>query len=241
VPAGSYTYKVTAVYKSWSTASSASGTVVVSTPAVGKLVFTQSPQSTKSDLTTGTVIVQLQSNSGTTLTTSGVSITVALSSNSTGATLSGTKTATTASNGAATFSGLTVDLVGTYTLTATSSSYTSGVSQSFSITAGQASVIAISSGSGQSAARSASFAKPLVVLVTDSEGNPVSGNGVTFTAPSTGASGTFAGTSNTSYNGVSGSDGKVSVTVKANATKGSYHVTASGSGTGSVSFSLTNT
>lgn len=241
VPAGSYTYKVTAVYKSWSATSSASGTVVVSTVTVGKLVFTQNPQSQRSDLSIGNVIVQLQTNSGTTLNTSGVTITVTLSNNTEGATLSGTQTATTGSNGAATFSGLSVDLVGSYTLTATSSSYTSGVSQSFSITAGQASAIVISAGNNQSATHGTTFAKALVVIVTDSEGNPVSGNGVSFTAPTSGASGTFAGTSNTTYNGVSDSDGAVSVTIKANATKGSYHVTASGSGTGSVTFSLTNT
>src|ERR1700719_2944529 len=47
-------------------------------------------------------------------------------------------------------------------------------------------------GSVQSAAGTAAFATPLQGTVKDASGNPVSNVTVTFTAPSSGASGTFA-------------------------------------------------
>ena len=60
-------------------------------------------------------------------------VTVTLGSNSTGAGLGGTATAR-ASRGFATFSNLTVDRAGTYTLVASASGATSATSASFAIT-----------------------------------------------------------------------------------------------------------
>src|ERR1035438_10444525 len=56
--------------------------------------------------------------------------------------------------------------------------------------------IAATSGSPQSAMVNTAFAAPLVATVTMG-GSPVSGAFVTFTAPASGASGTFAGGTNT--------------------------------------------
>lgn len=76
-------------------------------------------------------------DSGNILVTSATNaITVALTTPG-GATLSGTLTVN-ASGGIATFTGLTVDTVGTYTLTATASGLTSAVSASFTISAASA-------------------------------------------------------------------------------------------------------
>ena len=68
---------------------------------------------------------------------------------------------------------------------------------SFTVVAGTASTIAISSGDSQTANVSTAFASPLVALVTDAGGNPISGTTVTFTAPGSGASGTFRASSGT--------------------------------------------
>jgi hypothetical protein len=77
-----------------------------------------------------------------------------------------------------------------------------------------------------------------VALVSDSNGNPVSGVTVTFTAPSTGASGTFAN----STTATTGSNGQATAsTFTANTIAGGYTVTASAPGAStSASFSLTN-
>jgi trimeric autotransporter adhesin len=236
---GSYTYAVTAVFYKWSAVSASSSTVVV-TATVGQLSFTQSPQSTKSDQSLGTVIVQLRDNSGNNVSTSGVKITLSLSNNTEGGTLAGTLSQTTGSTGNATFTGLSVDLVGSYTLTASASGYTAGTSSAFTIGAGQASQIKVVSGSGQSTTRGTSFANPLVVLVTDAEGNPVSGANVFYLASSVNnASGTFSN-NNSSINTTTNSSGQASVTIKANSTAGTYSVFASVGGSSVATFTLTN-
>jgi hypothetical protein len=234
---GSYTYAVVAVFHQWTATSAASSTVVV-TATVGQLVFSQSPQSTKSDQSLGTVIAQLRDNSGNNVTTSGVKVTLTLSDNTEGATLAGTLSQTTGSTGNATFSGLSVNLVGSYTLTATATGYSAATSSSFTITAGQAADLTLVSGSPQSGKKSRAFGSPLVVLVTDAEGNPVAGATVSFTAPSSGASGVFSN-NNSAFNATSDSTGQASVTFTANSTTGSYSVVAAGGGD-QVSFSLTN-
>lgn len=99
--------------------------------------------------------------------------------------------------------------------------------------------IAIVSGSGQSTNVSSAFASPLVVVVRDAGSNPLSGVTVTFTPPGSGASATFAGGVNTAV--TNGSGQATSAALTANATAGTYNVTASVVGLGStVSFTLTN-
>lgn len=99
--------------------------------------------------------------------------------------------------------------------------------------------IATTSGSGQSASINATFSAPLVATVLNGSGTGVSGVTVTFTAPASGASGTFAGGNNTAVTGSSGT--ATSAAFTANAISGSYVVTASAPGvTGTANFSLTN-
>ncbi|WP_161941247.1 hypothetical protein, partial [Pseudovibrio axinellae] len=64
-----------------------------------------------------------------------------------------------------------------------------GSTADFSLTnlTGSAASISVSSGNNQSTPISTSFASPLVVTVLDSGGNPVAGETVTFTGPSSGA------------------------------------------------------
>ena len=109
--------------------------------------------------------------------------------------------------------------------------------------------VAASSGDGQAADVNTSFANPLVAMVTDSDGNALSGVDVTFAAPSSGASLTFASTGTNTETVATGADGKAtSSTMTANAMASSfsggsltaYSVSASVTGLTSASFSLTN-
>ncbi|WP_199823754.1 choice-of-anchor D domain-containing protein [Labrenzia sp. OB1] len=113
-----------------------------------------------------------------------------------------------------------------------------------------ASTLVATSGSGQAAEIETQFDNVLVATVTDGGGNGVAGVDVTFTAPSTGASLTFAATGTRTQTVTSAADGTVTSSVMtANDTASSYlrggalesySVTASATGLTSVSFSLTN-
>ena len=105
-----------------------------------------------------------------------------------------------------------------------------------------AAVAAVSGSTPQSAAANAAFAANLGATVTDAGGQPVSGVTVTFTAPASGASGSF-GAGGATASVVSGTNGVATAPVfTANATTGSYAVTAAVSGVATpASFSLTNT
>jgi hypothetical protein len=79
---------------------------------------------------------------------------------------------------------------GQFTVAATVGSLT----QEFSLTntAGAAGDIAVVGGNGQNTTIGSAFSQVLQVLVTDSLGNPISGESVTFTAPASGPSGVFS-------------------------------------------------
>jgi CSLREA domain-containing protein len=94
----------------------------------------------------------------------------------------------------------------------------------------------LTGGNNQSAFTLAPFAKPLAATVSSPFGDPVTGGIITFNAPASGASVTFAG-ANTALISATGA---VSVAVRANSSVGSYTVTASATGTNSASFTLTN-
>jgi uncharacterized repeat protein (TIGR01451 family) len=111
------------------------------------------------------------------------------------------------------------------------------VSGSTTLTVTSPTTIAVSSGSPQSAQVGTAFAS-LVAVVS---GSPVAGQQVTFTAPSSGASGTFSN-GQTTYTAATNSSGQASATFTANATVGSYTVTATVAGASSpANFSLSNT
>jgi hypothetical protein len=118
---------------------------------------------------------------------------------------------------------------GTYAVTAAATGLTSA---SFTETnvVGPASQIVAAAGGNQGVTVGALFTTPLSATVEDQYGNPVAGNSVTFTAPATGASGTFAnGTDTTTAS--SGSNGvAVASAFTANTTAGTYAVTAAATG-----------
>jgi len=96
------------------------------------------------------------------------------------------------------------------------------------------------SGTPQSTPILSAFGSPLVASIGGVGGEPVTGGFITFTAPSSGASATLTGGTNTANVTINAS-GQASTTATANGVAGSYNVTASGIGaTSAASFSLTN-
>jgi hypothetical protein len=101
--------------------------------------------------------------------------------------------------------------------------------------------IAIATGDSQSAIANTAFATNLAVDVRNAAGNLVQGVTVTFTAPASGPSGTFAGSSFVTV--VTDTSGQAAApTFTANGLAGSYMVSAQASGGSgpSINFSLTN-
>jgi len=102
-------------------------------------------------------------------------------------------------------------------------------------------VVLVNNGSSQSAVVGMSFSAPLVAQVSHGENNPAGGVSVTFTAPSSGASGIFANGQLTETD-TSDANGLVtSSTLTANSASGEFQVTATASGAAlSASFGLAN-
>jgi hypothetical protein len=171
-------------------------------------------------------------------------VTVTFTPPSTGASgsfASGANTATTNASGVATSAIFTANgTPGSYTVTASVVGITGAASFSLTNTASSPASITATSGTPQSTNDDTAFGAPLVAKVIDASGNALTGVTVTFTAPSTGASGSFAGGVNTATTNASGV--ATSGTFTANGTLGSYTVKASVSGvTATANFSLTNT
>ena len=92
----------------------------------------------------------------------------------------------------------------------------------------------------QSATVSTAFPNALAVTVLDAGGNPVAGVSVKFTAPATGASGTFSNGAGT-ITVLTNSSGVASAPITANATAGGFYtVTATANGLTTVNFHLMN-
>src|SRR5205085_2316241 len=123
------TYTLTAADGALTNGTSASFTI--SPAAASKVVFTQQPSSANAGATTGTIKATVEDSFGNVVTTDTSNVTVALTPPA-GATPSCTYTAP-ARAGVATFSGLSVDLVNTYTLTASDALLATSASASFTI------------------------------------------------------------------------------------------------------------
>ncbi len=129
--------------------------------------------------------------------------------------------------------------VGAYTITATNGAFSD--TTTFTNTAGTNNILTANAGTPQTTAIGTAFPAMLQAKLTDSSGTPLSGQTVTFTAPSAGPSlNIISQTATTNASGIA------SIAVIANSTVGTYSVTASApASTGSVTlvtatFSLTN-
>jgi uncharacterized delta-60 repeat protein len=158
----------------------------------------------------------------------GISVTFTAPASGAGGTFSNGSasiTVTTNSQGVASVAFTANTIAGSYSVKAAAAGLTTQVSFNLTNTAGAAAAIAVTGGNNQSTAIGTAFASPLHVTVTDQYGNPVSSSvKVTFTAPTSGASGTFGGKTTTS---VSTSSGVARAKLTANKTKGDYEVIAS--------------
>ncbi len=128
-----------------------------------------------------------------------------------------------------------------YTVTATSADGQSGTASiSYTVVVAAASITTLG-GSPQSTTVGTAFANPLTATVSDVDGDPVSGSTVTFTAPSSGASGTFANGTTTDTETTNASGLATAATFTANTVGGSFTVNASVAGVSTpATFSLTN-
>ncbi|MGB9235826.1 MAG: hypothetical protein WCC04_15560 [Terriglobales bacterium] len=156
-----------------------------------------------------------------------------------------TETDTTNSSGVATSSVFTAGTeAGAYMVTAAVAGVSTAANFNLTNLAGAPASVTATSGSGQSAAAGAAFTSPLVATVLDADSNPVSGVTVTFTAPSSGASGTFTTSGTNTEQDITGANGvATSSTFTANSVIGGpYTVTGTVAGvTTPANFNLTNT
>ena len=200
------------------------------------------PQSTIVSTAFAAPLVATVTNNGA--PASGVVVTfTAPSSGASGSFAGGTNvtTATTNSSGVATSPVFTANATaGTYTVAATVAGVSSPANFSLTNTTGVSEIITATSGTPQSTVINATFALPLVATVTTG-GSPTSGVLVTFTAPLSGASGSFAGGGNTATSITNSSGVATAPTFTANGTTGTYTVAATATGASTAAnFTLTN-
>jgi hypothetical protein len=132
--------------------------------------------------------------------------------------------------------------VGTFTVTATVSGVSAPVTFTLTNVASAPTTLAVGTGSSQDAELGTTFAIPLAVTVTDTNGNDVVGASVTFRAPSSGPSGVFAGYGATAVILTDSSGVATAPDFSANQVTGGYIVTASVAGLSSeATFALVNT
>lgn len=168
-PEGTYTYVVTAVHRSWTAVSAASGSVLVW--SMQSAAFTVQPANVVAGQAMPAVKVAVRTVD--LLPVAGAAVTLALSNNPGGGTLSGTLTATTNSFGEATFSGLSINKTGSgYTLSASSLGVSGAVSAPFTVTAAAAAQLVVSGPASGTASATATIG-PFTVQRQDAYGNPV--------------------------------------------------------------------
>src|SRR5436309_6718861 len=176
--------------------SSAGPTQPTGVGPAAKVVFTVQPSNAAAGaVNTPAVQVAVQDAQRNTATTPTTSITVAIGTNPASGTLAGTKTVAAAS-GVATFSTLSLNMVGTgYTLTATATGLTSATSSAFNISAGAAAKLVFTV-QPSSAAAGAANSPAMQVAVQDAQGNTVTTatTSITVAIGTNPASGTLAGT-----------------------------------------------
>lgn len=103
-----------------------------------------------------------------------------------------------------------------------------------------AATVAAGAGSGQTAFEGSAFATALSAKVSDAFGNVVPGANVVFSAPSSGASGTFAGGGGSASIATGSTGVATAPAFTANSTAGAYSVSTAVLGLTSVTFALTN-
>ena len=262
--AGTYHYTVTAVWRSWS-ATSAATAVTLASGALDHFSLTAAT-TTPTAGAGDNLTVTAKDSAGNTVTAYGGDQTLTFSGASTigankptvtsktgTAVAFGTAETITFTNGVAAVSGSNNGVMTLYKAETANVTVGDGThTGSLSVTVGAAAPanIAATSGGGQSANVGAAFTNQLAATVTDTYGNLKPGASVTFSAPSSGTSASFASGGNCtshphSYRCVATTDASgvaTSSTFTANASRGTYNIsaTAAGGSAPSVNFSETN-
>jgi hypothetical protein len=224
------------------------GNPSIANPVQSVAATSGTPQSHAINGTFGAPLIATVTTNG--LPASGVTVTFTAPPTGPSGTFSNTNSTTanamTDTNGLAASPAFTANQIASlnspsYTVTATVAGVPVPASFSLTNTPGPPAAITLMSGTPQSAGINAAF-KALMVTVVDGGQNPVSGAIVTFTAPASGASGTFADTSSNTTTASTNTSGVAASTVfTANATSGTYIVTAAAAGVSTpVNFTLTN-
>jgi subtilase family serine protease len=154
--------------------SAVSTSITISHGAAAKLAFTSPPPASVATGAGFGAVVTVQDAAGNAVTGNSSQVSVALTT-ANGATLNGNKSVA-ASNGVATFSGLSVAQIGSYSLTATDSALAPATSSAFAITPGAAASIVFTT---QPVSPLAGAAFGVAVSVQDSLGNVETGDGTT--------------------------------------------------------------
>ncbi|MHB1097554.1 MAG: beta strand repeat-containing protein [Gemmatimonadaceae bacterium] len=169
------------------------GTLTVSATATGgstnQLAISTPPTPTQVAGVTFSpaVVVQAKDALGVVQTGFTGAVTATVASGPAGAVLGGTTTVNAVA-GVATFGALRLDKTGIYTLQFAATGYASAVTTNITVGPGAAHVISADSGNAQTGAAGAALPQKLVVVVTDSLGNPVSAVSVGWTVATGGGS-----------------------------------------------------
>ena len=159
-----------------------------------KVAFTAQPTNSGPATPLGTQPqVTIQDANGNTVTGSTAPITLTLTTPA-GATLTCTTNPVNATAGVATFAGCQVNLANTYTLTAASSGLTSATSSAFTIAAGTATKLVVTTQPSASSVAATAFAQQPVVTIQDAQGNTVTSSTAAVTLALTTGTGTLSGT-----------------------------------------------
>lgn len=181
--AGSFTLQVTE--EGLTSATTASFTI--SPNVASKLVITQQPTDTTAGQSISATLVSVEDAFGNVVTTDSSNVTIAIGSGS--GTLNGTATAN-ASSGVASFSGLSIDQAGTFTLSASEGGVNTGTTNAFHITPDVASQLVITTGPAGGTAGALSTIR---ISVEDQFGNVVTTDASTVSLAITTGSGTLTG------------------------------------------------
>ena len=228
-----------------SCSSSSSTTTTPPPPTVSITATSGTPQSAAVGAAFTNPLVATVTTGGT--PTSGVTVTFTAPTTGASGTFAtttpgATDAETTNASGVATSKGFTANMTaGAYTVTAAATGATATASFALTNTAGTAANLTATSGTPQNVVVSAT-AVSLVAQVTDGDGNGVMGVSVTFTAPSSGASGLFTGSGTNAETDMTDVNGNATAAdFVANATTGGpYNVVATSGTLTPVNFSLTN-
>ena len=156
------------------------------------VAFIQQPTNTVATaLITPPITLQIRDSLGNSIAAAGLPVTLAISAGT--GTLSGTTTQQTDTSGRATFSGLSINLAGIKTLSASAPGLTTATSTTFTISPGTGTALRFVQQPANASAGS-SITPAATVQLSDAQGNSVPGAGISVSVTLSSGTGTLTGT-----------------------------------------------